>query len=205
MERVQLRRGLVVEEVDGALLVLDPSRSEVLELTGAQADAFGLAEAGTATDAVPEHLVAAMAGLVELGLVEAPGWSRRRVLLAGGAAAAATVLVLALPSPVAAQSTPGGGPGGGGPVLPTSADAPTLVGLTPNGRGAYLATFRLGNDNGFPDDLVTIFKNGIPHSTAFETDDTADVIGVSGDAITARVSGEDGENPSPFSNTVYIP
>ncbi|MBS1847286.1 MAG: hypothetical protein JST73_03325, partial [Actinobacteria bacterium] len=117
---------LKVERVGETLLVLPPRANEVLQLQGLDAEAFELAERGV--DVVPGHLAAAMAGLVELGLVQTDAWSRRRVLQLGGAAAAAAVTVVALPSVAAAASGTGtttppaprpaiyliGGGGGGG-------------------------------------------------------------------------------------------
>lgn len=97
--------GVHDEVVDDGHLILRPGATDVLHLTGADAEAFELACDGT--DVVPSHLQTAMAGLVELDVVRAAGWSRRRVLQMGGAAAAATVAVIALPSVAAAASTPG--------------------------------------------------------------------------------------------------
>ena len=142
MTGFNVRVGLHIEEVDGTVLVLDPSSSTVLELTGDQAEAFRLAESG-ATE-VPARLTTAMAALVELDLVTAPGWDRRRVLLAGGVAAAAAVVAIALPTPVAAQSG-----GGGGPVTPTAPDAPTITSVTRPDPGSISVAFTPGNANGF--------------------------------------------------------
>ncbi len=91
---------LQVERVDDGFLVLRPGSSQVFHLRGGDAEAFALARRGGTE--VPEHLERSMAGLVELDLAEADGWSRRRVLQLGGAAAAAAVAVVALPSVAAA-------------------------------------------------------------------------------------------------------
>lgn len=99
---------LDVEEVGEGLLILRPGSAEVLQLEGAQVAAFRLAQEG-ATE-VPESLESAMAGLIELGLVETDVWTRRRVMQLGGAAAAAAVAVIALPSVAAAASGPGSPP-----------------------------------------------------------------------------------------------
>lgn len=98
-----VRSGSQVEKLDDAVLVYVPGRQDVFHLTGRQAQAFALAEAGAST--VPDHLATEMAGLVELGVVETDAWSRRRVLQLGGAAAATTVAVVALPGVAAASST----------------------------------------------------------------------------------------------------
>jgi hypothetical protein len=95
---------LHVEAVDGDRLVMVPGRDHVLHLKGADAEAFELARGGV--DVVPAHLESAMAGLVELGVVETDAWSRRRVIQLGGAAAAAAVAIVALPSVAAAGSPP---------------------------------------------------------------------------------------------------
>lgn len=54
----------------------------MLCLRGDQAATFTLAQAG-ATD-VPDHLTGAMAGLIDLGIVESDTWSRRRIIQLGG-------------------------------------------------------------------------------------------------------------------------
>lgn len=95
---------LHVEALGSDCLVLVPGQDQVLHLKGADAEAFVLARQGI--DVVPAHLVTAMAGLVELGLVTTDAWSRRRVLQLGGAAAAAGVAMVALPSVASAASPP---------------------------------------------------------------------------------------------------
>lgn len=96
--------------------------------SGAQAEAFSLAEAGA--DAVPERLESAMAGLVTAGVVETDRWSRRRVLQLGGAAAAATIAVVALPSVAAAASNEGG------PGESTTGEVAVHIGLKDGNVGA---------------------------------------------------------------------
>lgn len=96
--------GVEVEDVDSTLLVLVPGRDGLLRLDGPMAEAFRLAQQGTHD--IPDDLVEAMAGLVELGAVTTRAWSRRQVLGFGGAAAAAAVAVVALPSVAAAGSSP---------------------------------------------------------------------------------------------------
>lgn len=97
-----VKAGLEVETVDGGMLILDPSKPQVFHLVGEQAEAFRAAL--ESVESIPADLEPAMAGLIELGLVEASAWSRRRVLQAGGMAAAAAVAVVALPSVAAAAS-----------------------------------------------------------------------------------------------------
>lgn len=104
-------------------------KEEVLHIEGADAEAFALAQIGV-TD-VPERLVVAMAGLVELGVVETDVWSRRKVLALGGAAAAGAVAVFALPSVAAAVSPPATTP----TTAPTTTTVPPSTGLS----GMYIA------------------------------------------------------------------
>lgn len=118
--RFDARADLHVEALDGDRLVLVPGQDHVLHLQGADAEAFVLAQQGT--DVVPERLQAAMAGLVDLGLVRTDAWSRRRVLQLGGAVAAAGVAVVALPTAIAAASTTT-------PVDPTSGSVSVRMNL----------------------------------------------------------------------------
>ncbi|MBS1848440.1 MAG: hypothetical protein JST73_09205 [Actinobacteria bacterium] len=103
-------------------MVLIPGADQVLRLTGEQTEAFDAARAGV--NEVADHLAAAMAGRVELGVVTTDTWSRRRIIQLGGAAAA-RVTVIALPSIAAASS------GSGGTTLPgttsTTGRKPTYV------------------------------------------------------------------------------
>ena len=97
--------GLQVEALGDGYLVLVSGSDRAFHLRDAQAAAFELARSG-ATE-VPDELVAPMAGLVELGIVQTDIWTRRKVLGLGGVAAAAAVAVVALPSIAAAASPPG--------------------------------------------------------------------------------------------------
>lgn len=160
MSAFNVRAGLHVEEVDATLLVLDPTSSQVFELTDEQVEAFRQAQAGT--DLIPDRLTTAMAGLVELGLVTAPGWDRRRVLLTGGAVAAAAVVALALPSPAAAQSAPGGdGPGGSGPTTTTApANQPPVASIIASGTEgpAPHYVFFFGAESSDPDGTIVNYS-----------------------------------------------
>lgn len=123
-----LTPGLRVETVDGAHLVLVPGRNEVLRLTGLEAEAFTRARAETAD--VPDHLVPAMAGLVEAGIVTSDTWTRRTVLRLGGAVAAAGIATIALPG-VAAAASP--------PTSPDATAAPTTTVATVPPGTLYLS------------------------------------------------------------------
>lgn len=93
-----------METIDDGYLILVPDAQGVIHLIGDQARAFDLAVQGV--DSVPSALQAAMAGLIELGVVETNQWSRRRIIQLGGATAAAGVAMIALPSIAAAASGP---------------------------------------------------------------------------------------------------
>ena len=89
---------------------------------------------------VPAHLVAAMAELIDAGVVTTSDWSRRKLLKAGGASlTGAALITVALASPVAAASgTVSGVPlvkdvnGNGDPPLSTIC---LTGGLANSGRG----------------------------------------------------------------------
>ncbi|HET8930479.1 MAG TPA: hypothetical protein VFN21_07475 [Acidimicrobiales bacterium] len=100
----RISRGVHSEQIDAGFLLLRQGSDEVLQIQGAEAEAFALAQVGTRD--VPARLTTPMAGLVELGVVETDEWSRRRVLQLGGAVAAAGVAVIALPTVAAAGSPP---------------------------------------------------------------------------------------------------
>lgn len=95
---------LAYDKLEDDYLVVVPGQSHVARLTDDAARAFELAISGT--DEVPDSLTNAMAGLVEIGVVQTDEWSRRRVIQLGGVAAAAAVTLIALPSVAAAASSP---------------------------------------------------------------------------------------------------
>ncbi len=95
---------LAYEKLDDDYLVVVPGQSHVARLTDDAARAFELALSGT--ERVPGSLAKAMAGLVEIGIVQTDDWSRRRVIQLGGVATAAAVTLIALPSVAAAASSP---------------------------------------------------------------------------------------------------
>lgn len=194
MSGFRVRDGVLVEEIDGVVLVLEPVTSTMVELVGDQVGAFRLAESGAASDGVPEHLVAPMAALVSHGLVEGEGWDRRRVLLAGGAAAAAAIVVLALPSAAAAQSAPGGGGGGGGgPVGATVPGLPSIVGIGQNNDRSYVLDFIVDDDGGSPVTSSTVYVNGVYRATGSSSSIT--FFCAKGDSFRYSVSNAIGEGP----------
>lgn len=106
--RLRLRADLRVEELDGELVVLDPSGEAVHRVTGDGVAAVRLLEHGVSERDVPPELSEAVELLVEAGLVAGHrGPSRRAFMAASGAAvfAAATVTTFALADPAAAWST----------------------------------------------------------------------------------------------------
>lgn len=141
MSGFSVRGDVRVEVLEGALVVLDPGSLMVYELSGAEAEAFRLVEAGAVE--VPAELEPAIAALVHLRLVEATGWDRRRVLLAGGVVAAACIVSLALPNVAAAASGNGGGGGGGG-TLPIQ----RLLAVTDNYTTYQIDVYASGANNG---------------------------------------------------------
>ncbi len=173
--------GVRAETVDDGLLVLRPGETDVLHLTGTDAEAFEVARPGI--DVVPERLHEPMAGLVELGVVHTTEWSRRRVLQLGGAAAAATVAVIALPN-VAAADSPGdpGGPTTGSatitlrfwdgtkedlrPALPADVPANTYQAemfSNSTGTGTPVSTTYVGGSTG--DEFITFTFTGVAPGT----------------------------------------
>lgn len=112
--------GLHVEAVDDGFLVLVPGAEQILHLTGELAEAFDAARTGVDLDL--HRSGAALAALVDLGVVQTEGWTRRRAIQAGAVATTAAVAVIALPGVAAAVSL--------GTTTPTS---------TPEGAGNLVA------------------------------------------------------------------
>lgn len=135
-----VRHNVHVEDIAGGYLVLVEGAGHVHQLTGDEAEAFSLARRGM--DDVPERLVRAMAGLIELGIVESSTWTRRNVLLLGGAAAAAGVTTLALPGIAAAASPPDSTDPSTSSTTTTGPAPPSLP------RGLYISEFGEDPDPG---------------------------------------------------------
>lgn len=105
--RLSLRADLRVEELDGELVVLNPSGETVHRVTGDGVAAVRLLEHGVSEREVPPELVDAVESLVDSGLVAGRQSPSRRTVIAGGGAAAfaaATVTTFALADPAAAWS-----------------------------------------------------------------------------------------------------
>ncbi len=93
--------GLIAERVGNELLVIVPGRTDTVRLTAHAADLFLDIQAGEKVDASDP----AVAKLVDLGIVQASGLSRRGLVKAGAIGAVAGIAVMAMPSVAAASST----------------------------------------------------------------------------------------------------
>ena len=99
-KNLSLVPGVVIEPVAGELLVAVPGQTEVLRLTGLIAETLLDIQAGKTVDASAPTV----SDLVTLGVVAAPGVSRRGVLTAGAIGAGAGVVALSMPGVAAAAS-----------------------------------------------------------------------------------------------------
>jgi hypothetical protein len=97
--RVRLAAGVVVEEMGPDVVVMVPDSSEVLTLTG---DAAGLLRDVQAGATV--RLGALVSELVQLGVLDTSGLSRRGFVKAGAIGAGAGIAVLSMPGVAAASS-----------------------------------------------------------------------------------------------------
>ncbi|MGK2949783.1 MAG: hypothetical protein ACSLFP_14525, partial [Acidimicrobiales bacterium] len=81
--------------------MLDDASGEVHRLSDDAAEALRIADQGVAPSAVPERLAPAMQQLIDSGLVEPGGWTRRKMLIMGGTGlgvAAAGIHSMTLPA-----------------------------------------------------------------------------------------------------------
>jgi len=100
-----LTPGVIVERVGDDLMVIVPGSTDVVQLSGPPADVLLDVQAGRKIDSTEP----ALRDLVDLGVVTAPGLSRRGLIKAGAIGAGAGIAVLAMPG-VAAASSDGGNP-----------------------------------------------------------------------------------------------
>jgi hypothetical protein len=107
LRSVSLAAGVVVERVGGGLMVIVPGDSNVVSLTGRPAEVLSNVEASRKADLADP----AVRDLVELGIVTAPGLSRRGLIKAGAISAGAGIAVLAVPGAAAASSSSRGDDG----------------------------------------------------------------------------------------------
>jgi hypothetical protein len=97
---VSLVPGVIVERVGGDLLVSVPDTTEVVHLNGKPAQVLLSIQAGLEIDQHDPSL----ATLVDLGIVQASGMSRRGLIKAGAIGVGAGLAVMSMPSVAAASS-----------------------------------------------------------------------------------------------------
>jgi hypothetical protein len=95
-----MNSGVIAERVGDELLVLLPGRTDAVRLTGHSADVFLDIQAGNKVDASEP----AVAALIDLGIVDASGLSRRGLIKAGAISVGAGLAVMVMPSAAAAAS-----------------------------------------------------------------------------------------------------
>ncbi len=97
---VSVAPGVVVEGVGDDLMVIVPGRSDVVSLSGRPAQVLANVRSGMNVDWADP----ALRDLVDLGIVAAPGLSRRGLIKAGAIGVGAGVASLALPTAAYAAS-----------------------------------------------------------------------------------------------------
>lgn len=100
MTKYSLTPGAIVERIGDDLMVVVPGQTDVVSLSGRPADVLLRLAAGTGVD--PSE--PALRDLIQLGIISAPGLSRRGLIRAGAVGAGAGIAVLAMPSVAAASS-----------------------------------------------------------------------------------------------------
>jgi hypothetical protein len=94
--------GVIVERVGDDLVVIVPGNTDVVSLSGRPANVLLDVKAGRKVDSADP----ALRDLVDLGILSAPGFSRRGLVKAGVVGAGAGIAVLAMPGVAAASSAP---------------------------------------------------------------------------------------------------
>jgi hypothetical protein len=100
--QVTISSGIISERVGDELLVIVPGRTDTVRLSGHAADLFLDIQAGKKVDGSDP----VVADLVDLGVVQASGMSRRGLIKAGAIGAGAGIAVMAMPGLAAASSSP---------------------------------------------------------------------------------------------------
>jgi hypothetical protein len=95
-----LMAGVMVERVGDDLMVIIPGNSDVVSVSGRPAEVLLDVKAGRKVDLADP----ALRDLVDLGIVSAPGISRRGLIKAGAIVAGAGVAVMAMPGVATASS-----------------------------------------------------------------------------------------------------
>lgn len=100
MMKYSLTAGVIVERVGDDLMVVLPGNSDVVSLSGRPAEMLLDVKTGRKVDSSDP----ALRDLVDLGIVSAPGLSRRGLIKAGAIGAGAGIAVLSMPGVAAASS-----------------------------------------------------------------------------------------------------
>ena len=93
--------GVIVERVGDDLMVVVPGNTDVVSLSGRPAEVLLDVQAGRRVDSSDP----ALRDLVDMGIVSAPGVSRRGLMKAGAIGAGAGIAVFAMPSVAGASSS----------------------------------------------------------------------------------------------------
>ena len=103
MKNVSVTPGVIVERVGDDLMVIIPGNTDVVSLSGRVADILLDVKAGKTVDSNDP----AVHDLITLGVLTAPGMSRRGLITAGAIGAGAGIAIMAMPAAAAALSGPG--------------------------------------------------------------------------------------------------
>jgi len=98
----RIAHGVLIERVGEELVVVVPGSNEAIRVTGETAVTLTHIQSGAQVDTRS----IAMRELLELGVIEVPGFSRRGLIAAGAVGAGAGIAVLAMPGVAAASSDP---------------------------------------------------------------------------------------------------
>jgi hypothetical protein len=98
--KLAIASGVIIERVGDDLVVFVPGSAETVKLTEPAADAVVAIQAGQRVDTD----TAIVSDLVDLGIIEASGISRRGLITAGALGAGTAIAVLSLPTAAAASS-----------------------------------------------------------------------------------------------------
>ena len=103
MKNVSVTPGVIVERVGDDLMVIIPGNTDVVSLSGRVADILLDVKAGKTVDSNDP----AVHDLITLGVLTAPGMSRRGLITAGAIGAGAGITMMAMPAAAASSSGPG--------------------------------------------------------------------------------------------------
>lgn len=100
MTKYSLTPGVLIERVGGDLMVVVPGKSNFVRLSGSVAEVLLDVQAGRSVSS--SH--SALSDLVNLGILNPPGMSRRGLVKAGAVGVGAGIAVMAMPSVAMASS-----------------------------------------------------------------------------------------------------